>query len=447
MSVLESFLILFETNSPEVKKGTAEAKSSVDSLQNSLNRTDVVTGKVGAGFLSMSRAAVGMLGAFFGTSALINRISQAAQFSAMLKDASDSLGVSTEVLTVWGGAVKENGGSTESFIGTLKSLSAAMTQIDVTGKSRLKPFFDQLGVSLLDTAGNTRPAIDILLELSDAFQKMSKQDSTAIGRRMGLDEGTILLLQKGRREVEATLKQYKDLGEITKHDAEVADDYNDQLDRNAYLWNVISAKIGTAVLPFMTGFLKILEQIGVWIKNHDTTVVAFFMAISSIITLSLVPSLLKLLPLLFGIGGAKGAVALMSAGLWGMVAPLAAITFYFLAFEDFINYLKGNKSVFGEIQEMLEAMAPFKWLGNVISDSKQWGNYANEGSAFTSKDYIPSAGQRAAFLQSTGAVKTNNISIGNVTVQTQATDAKGIAFDIGGALNNTLNGYDDGVER
>lgn len=452
MSVLETFLLLFETNSADVKKGTQEAKGAVDNLQNSLNRTDVVTKKVGESFMGLTRSAVGFIGAAIGAGAIIRSVFQTSQFTAMLNDASETLGISVESISQWGGAVKENGGSTEGFIGTLKSLSVAMTQIDVTGKSKLKPFFDSLGVSMLDAKGNTRPVIDLLLDVSDAFEKLDKQDSAALGRRMGLDEGTILLLQKGRREVESLLKVYKDLGEVKKEDAEAADKFNDQLDRLSYAMTIAAAKAGTLILPALTKFLEVLEGLYKWVRANGVTIQAFFIAIAAAITASMIPALLaaiapfaKLLALMFGIAGAKGALAVLTAGFWSMVAPLAAITFYFLAFEDFINYLKGNKSIFGEIQSYLENLSGFKWIADVISNTKGWVNNSGENYGMMSGSYMPSNSTRAEFLKSTGA--TRNVSIGEVTINTQATDAKGIATDMTGALSHTLNGYDDGVER
>lgn len=450
MSVLESFLILFETNSDDVKKGTQDAKGAVDGLQNSLNRTDVVTKKVGEGFLDMSRHAVGLLSAFIGVGAIVNRVFATSEFTAMLNDASETLGIASENIAAWGGAVKENGGSTESFVGTLKNLSAAMTQVDVTGKSRLKPFFDSLHISLLDAQGNTRPVLDLLLDLSTAFESMSKQDSAAIGRRMGLDEGTILLLQKGRREVEATLKVYKDLGEITKKDTEASDAFHDQIDRLGYAFTVMFAKVGTAVLPAFTGLLKMLEGLYKWVSEHGTTVQTFVAGLALLLLTRLVPALWATVAAMIPFGarglqlvGLTGVLGTMAGKVWALLAPVLAVGAAFLVWEDFFNYLKGNDSVFKRIEEWLEKLSGFKWLGDVVSNFREG---VNPNAPSINRPYVPSAQTRADFLRATG-VKNSNVNIGEVNIQTQATDAKGIATDMTGALSHTLNGYDDGVER
>ncbi len=452
MSVLETFQILFETNSEDVKKGTDDARRSTNELQNSLNKTDAVTQRVGESFMGFASKAVAFIGAAVGAGAVFSRVLQTSQFTGMLNDTSELLGVNVETLTVWGGAVKESGGSTESFIGTLKNLSSAMTQVDVTGKSRLKPFFDSLGISMLDAQGNTRPVIDLLLEVSDAFEKLDKQDSAAIGRRMGLDEGTILLLQKGRREVEGLLKIYKELGEVKQEDAEAADKYNDQLDRFNYQMGITYTKIGTAILPAMTKFLELLEGLYKFVKANGATIQAFFIGVAALITASLIPAILaiiaplgRIIALVFGLAGLKGGIAVITAGFWGMVAPLAALAFYFLAFEDFINYLKGNKSIFGEIQKWLEGLSGIQWIADVIGSTKNFMKKDDENYGIFGT-YMPTAATRAEFLRATG-VKNSNVSIGEVTINTQATDAKGIATDMTGALSHTLNGYDDGVER
>lgn len=472
MSILESFLILFETNSDDVKKGAGEARGVVDAMGLSLKAADGAALSVGKSFMDMAKSAVGFITAAFGTAELFKHILETSEFTAMLNDASDAMDVSVETLSQWGSAVKENGGSVEGFIGTLKNLGSAMTQIDVTGKSRLKPFFDKLHISLLDSKGDTKQALDVLLELSNAFQSMSKQDSAAMGRRMGLDEGTILLLQKGRREVEATLKQYKELGEITKRDTEISDKYHDTVDQMNYAFTVMYAKVGSLVLPVLTKLGELMRDFVGFINNHGRQVEAFFLTVGAALAYLMLPSLIALvaplarvLVLMTSIGGLRAALGIIAAGAWATVAPFllwaAALGAIYLVGEDLLAWWNGAPSVIipaiqriaDALKNILEAAlqsiidlaknSPVVQLITGVASAAQGPlAYANGVSTFN-----PGAQARADFLSRAGNVKNNSISIGAVNVQTQATDAKGISNDIHGALTQTLNGYDDGVER
>lgn len=46
----------------------------------------------------------------------------------------------------------------------------------------------------------------VLPELAESFEKLSKQESAALGQKLGLDQGTIMLLRRGRREVEDQIR-------------------------------------------------------------------------------------------------------------------------------------------------------------------------------------------------------------------------------------------------
>ena len=460
MTVLETFLILFETNSDQFKKEATDAEKSLDSFEKKVKDTDNTTNKLRGSFTDMAVTAGKMLAGFFAAQSVMSNIFQQSQVSAFLNDSSEALGINTEMLSSWGGAVKENGGSVEGFIGTLRSLSTQMATLDTMGKSRLKPFFDQLGISLLDAHGKSRPVMEVLPELADAFEKMSKQESTSFGQKIGLDSGTILLLQKGKKEVAAVVEEYKKLGVVTEHDAKVADDFHDAMDRMGYVFGVMWTKIGTLLLPVLKTVVEaVTKMTGIFINNGRLVSVSLGV-IAGVLSFKMMPALLAMVPII-----GKMALAGMAAAapflLWG-----AAIGAVIVIGEDLLAWWEGAPSVFGtiiakikqmfldawdDIKTSFQAVFAFTPAGLAFQTTKQaldFGSKMIGGNDQITSTITPE--QKAAFWASKNSSQSNSVQIGEIKVQTQATDADGISKAIGQSLDtqmrNSLNNMDDGIK-
>ena len=442
MSVLETFMLLFETNTDEVKKGADEAGRVVDNLENKIKNTDTATSSLSGSFMGVAKTAAAMLATFVSIGAITRGVFATSEFTARMNDASESLGISVETLTTWGAAVKENGGSTEGFIGSVQSLSSAMAMMDATGRSRVFPFFKQLGIDMLDASGKARPVLDLLPELADAFQKMPKEQANAFGRRLGLDQGTILLLQQGRREVEAVLNKYKELGIVTQKDAAISDKFHDSLDMVGHVLTVLFAKIGSMILPVMGKLAESFASFVSWIADNQRLVLAFFTALASIMTVLLLPAIAAL-------GSAIYTIGLPIAAAIGLITILA---------DDFMAFFDGAPSLVGAVVDKLTDMwVTIKGIVNDIKLALQYTGMLAFGDvgmkhiqslSYETPNFTPA--QRSQFLNGAG-VKTTNVNIGEVKVQTQATDADGISKAIGTSLDtqmrHTLSNMDDGVKR
>ena len=438
MSVLETFLLLFETNHDDVKKGAAEAEKTVDTLETKLKATDKATNYVKHSFMDMAKTALGFFAVAAGVHNVFEGVMAASEVSARLNDASLALNVNAADLSAWGGAVKENGGSLDGFIGSIKSLNMQMAIVDTMGKSRMTPFFKEIGIDIK----KADDAMKLLPEIAGAFEKMDKGKSNAFGRRLGLDEGLILLLQQGRREVEATLNKYKEIGVITGKDAEASDKFHDSLDTLGYAFQIMYVKLGSMVLPALEKLVEKLTDFVSLIIHHGWQVEAGLIAIG-----------IALLYLTRGaiISGLAALATAMAANLLPILAVAAAIGVAYLAIEDFIAYWNGAPSVIGVVVEKVKTLfgGLRDYLKGVWSDIKDgfsaiWnlpGNAALLGHAMTSGNtnaYQPTQQQRAAFLQSAGS-KSSTVNIGEVNVQTQATDAAGISKAVGSELQRHIS--------
>lgn len=500
-SVLETFIISFMSDASDLKKGAADAKKTTDDLNQKLKSTDAIGNKVGSTLGNLARQYGGLVLSILSVNSLIHGINNAANFADKLDELSKGLDVSVEDLSLWGDAVKLSGGTAESFQESIKRMTASLADFATKGTSRAAPFFKSLGIQMTDTQGKARKVFDILPELADKFAQLGKAESFGIGQKIGLDQGTIMLLQRGRREVEAVIARQKELGFVTKEDAEIAAAFNDQWDDVTHAFRSVFNVVGSTVLPAFTKVLKIIENIATFLRKNSTFVTGILIALGTAILVFVVPPL---------VSAAIAALALYAPFLLIGAAVAAVGLAFALLYDDIMNFLQGNDSVTGRILERwpfilkifqwlketfdklwnqhgMKKFFEFMWeglkgvwnliemiagaIGSVITgvlDGIQMAVNAyekvksffggdektNESVAAAQTALIatntPLSSQTSTSIQSSNArTSSNNVSIGPVAINTQATDAKGISEAIGPhfktQMRNAVNAFDDGV--
>lgn len=350
-SVLETFLILFESNADDVDKGNEKAKQSADKLDGSLNKVNASTEQVGAAFVTMLTTAGGALASVLGVAAVISGVMSAADNADTLNDFTERLDLNIETVSAWGDAIALNGGTAEGFRGSIDALTDAVTTFAVKGQSRIAPFFKELGVEMLDAEGKARNVMDLLPEIADAFEGLSKQESSAIGKKIGLDQGTIMLLQQGRREVDAQIARQKELGVVTEEAAEIAATFNDEQDNTAKVFRSLFTQIGTTILPIFTSVLRGFQTVGAFLTKHSDLIVGVLIGLGAAVAIFVIPPFLT------------AAAAILAAFapflLFGAIVA-ALVAGFALLYDDIMNFIDGNDSLIGQI------LTAFPMIGDAI---------------------------------------------------------------------------------
>lgn len=352
MNILETFLILFESNAEDVQKGADSAEKSTDDLNKKLVSTKGVSEIVGSSFVEMATIAAGAITSVLSLAALTSAVFEAADYADKVGEFSDKLGLNVEEVSAWGDALQVNGGSAEGFRATLETLSVAFTELEVKGKSRVQPFFKELGIDMLDARGKARSVMDVLPELATAFEGLTKQQSAALGQKLGLDQGTIMLLQRGRREVEDQVRIQKELGVVTAEQAEIAGKFNDESDNTAKIFRSIFGIVSTSVLPIFTRLLQSLQTGGKFIQQHSNFVVGLMIALGVAVMTYAVPPFLTL---------AASVIAAFSPFILIGVAVAAAAAAFALLYDDVMAFIDGNDSLIGQI------LTEYPIIGSIIS--------------------------------------------------------------------------------
>lgn len=171
---------------------------------------------------------------------------------AQLDRMSNRLGTSADTLSRWVGAVRQSGGSTEGFLSTVQGLSASLTELKLTGNTGILPYLQALGVSVADADGKAKPFDELLGDIGDKLNKLpNKADAFNIGRNLGLDDGTINLLMKGRTEISRLLAAQQGYSEA---DAKAAREAQEK-------WEGVKLNIERTTQAIVIKALPIIERV------------------------------------------------------------------------------------------------------------------------------------------------------------------------------------------
>lgn len=334
-TVIDSLLVTLGVDAAGVAQGMDAAESRIEGGVKKLTR---------------------LLAPVVGLAALKSAVSSYTATADSLGKLADSLSLGVSELDAWGDAAAHAGGSAAGFQGSLKSLNRKIVDASVFGKKLSQEVFKEFGISASDAAGKARPATDVLVELAGAAETMDKSKFSAMAQRLGLDQGTIALLQSGRAEVSKLVGEMKGLA-YTRRDAEVAAAYNDVMQDLGKVVKIATASFLRYLVPVLTKVADILKKGINFLRKHEPFVIGVLASITAALLKMLLPALLK-------VSAAVGGIMLPFLPLIALVGVLG------LLFDDFWNYVNGGKSklgglwaVFGTGEEIAAALSDaWVWL-------------------------------------------------------------------------------------
>lgn len=303
--------------------------------------------QIAESFIGPLKGALAALAGGFAFSNMLNTFTSQADAAGKLADSMDT---DVETMLAWGEAATRAGGSSEAFQATFRSLNSQINVLSATGKSRLLPIFEEMGIKAKDAGGKTKDTYTILNELAGKAETMGKAQFAGLAQRLGIDQGTIMLLQSGRNSVEELVKRQKMLGVYTKEDARVAANYNDAIADLGQVSRAMSALLMRAVVPAITWVTNKLVDLISFLRQHQPFVVGFFSIVSAVALTKGVPAMLS-----------------FAKATWTAMAPflplIAAAAALALVFDDLWAFITGGNSVlerimlrFGMTKETIEGI-------------------------------------------------------------------------------------------
>lgn len=258
-TIIDSLLVTLGLDSTQFARGSAQVDGSLKKITAEAAKFMAVIG---------------------GTVAIKRFVEDTIASSAALDRLSQNLGESVDQLSALSNAAEQAGGSAAGLQGTLDMLSRAQTELQLTGQSGLIPYFTSLGVSMADARGQARPVSEMLLDLSEKFGQMPRTTANNFGRMMGIDQGTMNLLLKGRSEVEMMIKRQKEYGAVTKEQAEAASRAERVMIETRQTFVAFGRDLLQAAMPALEMLLGLFKSFGDWIAQNQEFVKAFLVGIA-----------------------------------------------------------------------------------------------------------------------------------------------------------------------
>ena len=350
MATIDVLKLVFDSDASGMKRGTQEAKKGADDLKKSVLETDKAAQDMGDSFLSMVSDAKGSIASLVGLSTVTAGILNEAARVDQLGKFADTIGQNIEEIDAWGQVVARNGGTAEGFQGTLKGLTDSLTELQLTGAGPAADVLARFGISARDAGGGLKSAFDLLPEIADSFEGLSKAESLKFGQQLGLDQGTILTLQQGRFEVDQMVRRQKELGVATEEDAEIAREFNTAWKDTSQVFSSVFREIGVSVLPVLSDMLVGVQSFVQFMQDNEGLVEGIFSGMAVVLTAKLAPALLS--------------TVFSPAG-----AAIALIALFALLYDDVKAFLSGNDSLIGQISEKYPIVGDIvKSLASFVSD-------------------------------------------------------------------------------
>lgn len=408
MAVLETLWILIKSNASDVKKGAEEAERSTKKLNDSLKASNDISEHVGRGIANVAREFAGYVAGIVSAGSILSGLKNAIDYSTDLANNARLLGVNVEQLDEWGNAVQRTGGNAAQFQGSLRSLA------------------EHLGTT-------PRVALKYLPQLADQLHRLNRFQAMKFGKMLGLDEATILLLQEGRREVEAIIGKQKELGIVTEKDAKISQAFNNELTDTSHAFRTLFTTLGIDALPGLGKFLHGITKLTVYLTHHKGLIVGALTAIGGAAALLAAPFVV-----------ANAAVLAVVASIGLLVAGFA------IMFEDLERFKNGQNSWFGDRIRVGGGnyVTPEEGAENARKSFEIFQNldFAHKLLAIVNGIPLNNETDNSAFI-SQAYQRNSVINTGPIAIHTQATDGPGIAKSLGKDLGywQTANDFANGV--
>ncbi|MDE1486072.1 hypothetical protein KKI90_07255 [Xenorhabdus bovienii] len=319
------------------------------------------------------KALTGLFTTIFVSSGLAKLVSDVSRSNDQLYFLSKNLGMNAETIKKWQNVAEMSGGSADGMAATMTNLNKSLWDLVTMGDASILPFFNALGIGVVDSYGKIRNLDDILLDMADSFSKMSRPQAYNIAKNMGLDEGTINTLLEGRDAIQKRLDAQKNVVISTKEELELNRQLREQNSVLGQQWEGLKTLIANYLTPYLLKFSERVSGFLSYLNQNRETAISVFKGIATIIGVALIPMIIAcgsaflamFAPLFTGVG----LIALLSLGLLGL-------------YDDYQTWKKGGDSLF----DWTEWSESIEYVLKKLNEFKKWFKNTTIGQWFKNTD-------------------------------------------------------------
>lgn len=314
-----------------------------------------------------------------------------------LGDFAEAEQVAVEAVSEFGHAAQMSGSDLNAVKSSISAINKTVGEA-VLGIGRGAMTFDKLGMSAKNADGSVKSFDQILEEVSDKMQGMSRQEAIAMAEKLGIDRTLIPMLLKGKEHIAALREEARALGSVTAEDAEKAGQFADAMDRTHFILYGLAKQIAVNLMPAMTNMLDGMRK---WLLANREVVQSTITRFLQFVTMLLSTFWDWIVLAANGLSGLLKWIGATNAGFMLMATVLALIAKYAaykafgviasgirlvasaltvansaalvtsaliggivialaLLIDDYVNWKEGNDSVIGGLIEQ------FPWLLDMI---------------------------------------------------------------------------------
>lgn len=442
--ILDTFYILFKSNTADLIKGNKEAQKSTQELEENIKKSGGAAEEFGKQYVKLIENATAAVTGLISVGAITRSIFTNSDANSALLLQSHLIGQNIVDLKAYGTAVEEFGGTQDEFRGNIQ---------------RIFETFASYGVKI----GSVPEAIEkVRAELKKAGGDVAQQE--LILQRFGLTGTgfkTFLLLSD--EEQAKVLKQHYEWAQTIEEGAAAARNFEREWSRTKTSLSSVFTALGSEALPVLSDVNKYLQDLFSYLQNNREQAPAVFTvitvgitAIAGAITTVLIPALVSasaiLGTLLTGITLAVGGVAAIADTIQNGRDSVIGKSWFGKALRKLTNSIDG--AIHGDDGYLRDGTEErFKSSSMSIDDAPkellEQRRRRGIDSLIAAKSALDIASSVHFGAPSNSNTKNITVKTGDIHVNTAATDANGIAADIssdlGRQLQAIIGNLDDGV--
>lgn len=255
------------------KVSLREASQAARQLADDENKAGREAEKAAKKVDMLARKAVVFLGQYFAIKKTFSAVMGFAKEGEELARMAQLSGTSAESIEKLGIALKNYGGSASSASSTLGKLNRQMEDLKLGKKNNLYQVAVQYGLST-----NAATPEEMLRNIAKRMEGIGALKQVNMGRKLGLDDATIMLLQQGLEGVNREIEKAGKLTVFSKEDIE-----NTQKMQRAYRefqerFEQLKVTINRGFLPVFQTLFERLGKLATFLKEHPKLLKVFGIA-------------------------------------------------------------------------------------------------------------------------------------------------------------------------
>ena len=161
-----------------------------------------------------------------------------------------------------GKVAMENDGSLEGMRSTIQGLNSKLGEAAL-GIGRGAMIFKKVGLAARDANGHVKGFDQILEDVADRMQMLSRPEQIALANKLGIDPALIPLLAKGKDNLKALREEAELLNPLSEEDYKLADEVDRLFIKSANSVKVLWKMLAVALFPIVQ---RVLMAYLAWFK-------------------------------------------------------------------------------------------------------------------------------------------------------------------------------------